>query len=141
MCPPFGSDETIMAYVMPLGWGHPPHQFIPVVSVVPMTEGEGVGVTVGTYNRDDLKSLLDDLCSPAIVVNDLPATHVGFRRACKRAPCVSLINWQRQGLLKNTVHVGTERRIDRLGFDVDELRQVISTSTTGRKAPVPRESA
>ena len=27
MCPPFGSDETIMAYVMPLGWGHPPHQF------------------------------------------------------------------------------------------------------------------
>ena len=29
MCPPFGSDETIMAYVMPLGWGHPPHQFTP----------------------------------------------------------------------------------------------------------------
>lgn len=112
-----------------------------VVSVVPMTEGEGVGATVGTYNRDDLKSLLDDLCSPAVVVDDLPATHVGFRRACKRAPCVSLVNWQRQGLLKNTVHVGTERRIDRLGFDVDELRQVISTSTTGRKAPVPRESA
>lgn len=30
MCPPFGSDETIMAYVMPLGWGHPPHQFTEV---------------------------------------------------------------------------------------------------------------
>ena len=27
MCPPVASDETIMAYVMPLGWGHPPHQF------------------------------------------------------------------------------------------------------------------
>jgi len=27
MCPPFGSYETIMAYVMPLGWGRPPHQF------------------------------------------------------------------------------------------------------------------
>ncbi len=112
-----------------------------VVSVVPMTEGEGVGVTVGTYNRDDLKDLLDELCERAVVVNDLPATHVGFRRACKRAPCVSLINWQRQGLLKNTVHVGTERRIDRLGFDVEELRQVISTSSTGRNAPVSRKSA
>lgn len=27
MCPLFGSDETIIAYVMPLGVGHPPHQF------------------------------------------------------------------------------------------------------------------
>ena len=112
-----------------------------VVSVVPMTEGEGVGVTVGTYNRDDLNGLLDDSCKWAAVVRDLPETHVEFQRACKRAPCVSLVNWQRQGLLKNTVHVGTERRIDRLGFDVAELRQVILSSATGRKAPVPRNSA
>lgn len=112
-----------------------------VVSVVPMTEGEGVGVTVGAYNRDDLTGLLDDLCARAVVVNDLPATHVGFRRACKRAPCVSLVTWQRQGLLKNTVHVGTERRIDRLGFDVAELRRVILASGTGRKASIPRKSA
>ena len=27
MCPPYGYDETIMAYVMPLGWRHPPQQF------------------------------------------------------------------------------------------------------------------
>lgn len=57
-----------------------------VVSVVPMTEGEGVGVTVGTYNRDDLNGLLDDICKWAAVVRDLPETHVEFQRACKRAP-------------------------------------------------------
>lgn len=42
--------------------------------------------------------------------------------ASKRVSTVSVVSWQRDGRLRNTVLLGGERRLDRLYFDVAELK-------------------
>lgn len=93
-----------------------------ITSLVPMDGGAAHGPTIGAYNLDDLDKLLRAACDRAKIVDSVPEGFESLSAASKRVSTVSVVSWQRDGRLRNTVLLGGERRLDRLYFDVAELK-------------------
>ncbi|OYU77436.1 MAG: hypothetical protein CFE32_05660 [Alphaproteobacteria bacterium PA3] len=93
-----------------------------ITSVVPMEGGAAHGLTIGAYNLDDLSELLHSVCDQAAIVETAPAGFENLTTASRRCSTVSVVTWQRDGQLKNTIMLGSERRFDRLYFDPAELK-------------------
>lgn len=73
-----------------------------VASVVPMQPKESVGLTMGTFNRDDLCKLLDAAWHRATPADNPPEGYLPFARACRRCTSVALVSWQRDGHFHGT---------------------------------------
>jgi hypothetical protein len=93
-----------------------------ISSVVPMAESSAVGLTIGTYNRDDLQELLEAVCDKASIVESVPEGFENFATTSKRVGTAPIVSWQRDSQLKKTVMLRGERRFDRLYFDVCEIK-------------------
>lgn len=88
-----------------------------------------VGIVTGAaFAVDDLQHLLDAVRDRARPAERRPDGYVHFSDACRRASGVALVQWQRDGTLRNTLRVGPQWRPDNLGFDLAELQERVRAS-------------
>ncbi|WP_096785915.1 hypothetical protein [Rhodobacter sp. CZR27] len=96
-----------------------------VNSVVPVAEGK-CGLSVGAYNRDELREFLVRATAGVTEVSEEGDGFLDLTRACKgRSSTAELIRWQMEGKLRKTRLIGPRHRLDSLRFSLEEVRVLV----------------